>query len=215
VRLEAADRADALSAVSHLRAELGDAANASQAAADAAAAAQTVSDPSDATEVNMAVASAQARCGLGSAALQSLGAAQAAGGRIPQDKRHPEGDPSAAEYMEVIQSAADAGDFATANTIAQQVGDLHVRHDGALAIAAAQVALGKYQDAEDTVHKEGSIDSEATVCGIIAASLARTRTPTETDQWVSRLTSSSDRVAARMAVALVLIEKMKAADAAK
>jgi len=214
-KLGAVDRADALSAIARSRVRLGDNANGAVAAADAAAAAQLVTDPADAVEAMMSVAAAQARCGLGAAALQSISSAQADGGRIPQDKRHPEGDPSLMQYLDVIQAAANAGDFATANTITAQVGDLRVRHDGALEIASAEVALGQYQAAEDTVHKEGSTDSEATVCGIIAASLARTRTPADADKWVQRLGTAADRVAARMAVAQVLEDKAAAAPAEK
>jgi hypothetical protein len=205
-RLEAADRADALSAAARLRCGLGDAPGAAVMAGDAWSAARSVTDPVDVTETMMSVAAAQARCGLGPAARQSVAAAQAAAGNIPQNKRHPGGDPIPQAMVDVIEAAAEAGDFATAQALASG-GDAHLKHDAALAIAKAQVDLAQYQAAEDTVAKEGSQDSEAAVCGIIAASLARQRTPQQAEQWIQRLTDPSDRVAASLAVAQVVGEK--------
>jgi hypothetical protein len=208
--LEAADRADVLSAAARIRADLADSPGASVAVADAAAAAQTVTDPQDSTEVLMTLAAAQARCGMASAAQQSVSDAQSAASRIPQEKRHPDGDPPPQAFLDVIQAAAAANDFGTAQTIADGVTDPHLKHDAALAIAAAEVNLAQYQAAEDTVQKEGSPDAEAAVCGIIAASLARTRDPAQADQWVAKLLSPSDKVAAKLAVAQVLQDKSPA-----
>jgi hypothetical protein len=73
-----------------------------------------------------------------------------------------------------------------------------------LAIAAGEVGAGKYQAAEDAVHAEGSADAEASVCGIIAGSLARTRSPADAEKWIERLTDASDKIAARLAVAQVV-----------
>jgi tetratricopeptide (TPR) repeat protein len=205
--LAPADRADVLAASARIRADLSDAPGSAVAVADAATAAQAVTDPVDCTEVWMAVAAAQARCGMATAAQDSLGNAQLAAQRIAPEKRHPEGDPSPQAMLELIQAAAAANDFGTAQTVADGVSDPHLKHDAALAIAGAEVNLAQYQAAEDTVQKEGSPDSEAAICGIIAASLARTRNAAQADQWIDKLTNASDKVAARLAVAQVLQEK--------
>jgi trimeric autotransporter adhesin len=206
-RLESADRADALSAAARLRCRLGDTSAAAVMAGDAATAAKAVTDPDDATEALMSVAAAQARCGLGQAAQQTVAAAQAMAANIPQNKRHPDGDPTPQAMLEVIQGAVEAGDFATAQALAAATSDPHLKHDAALAIAGAEVDLAQYQAAEDTVAKEGSPDAEAAVCGIISASLARNRDPRQAEQWIGRLTDLSDKVAARLAVAQVLEQK--------
>jgi tetratricopeptide (TPR) repeat protein len=201
LRLEPADQADALAAASGMKVDLGDTAGAAVLAGDAAKAAGSIPDPSDATEVYMSVAAAQARCGLSDLARQSIEAARLAASRIPGDRQHPGGDPPKEAYFPIIQAAADAGDFTTAERIAKEVNDPHLNHDAALAIAGAEIDLGQYQAAEDAAAHEGSPDSEAAVCGMIAASLARTRTATDADAWVKRLPNTSDRIAAELAVA--------------
>jgi hypothetical protein len=206
-RLEPADRADALSAAARLRCRLGDMSGAAVMAGDAAAAAKSVTDPQDATEALMSIAAAQARCGLGQAAQQSVAAAQAMAVNIPQTARHPEGDPTPQATLEVIQAAIEDGDFGTAQALAAAATDPHLKHDAALAIAGGEVEMAQYQAAEDTVAKEGSSDSEAAVCGIISASLARTRGPGQAEQWIARISNLSDKVAARLAVAQVLEQK--------
>jgi hypothetical protein len=109
--------------------------------------------------------------------------------------------------MDVLQAALDGGDLATAQSISNMVSDDHFKHDAALAIATADVNLSQYQAAEDAVEKLNSPDAEAAVCGIISASLARTRGPEQAQQWIDRLTTPSDRIAARLAVAQVLQSK--------
>jgi len=206
-RLDVADRADALAAEARLRAELASPAAAAVNANDAAAAADSVTDPEDSEEVNMTVAAAEARCGLGAAALHSITLAQAAAARLPAGKQHPEGDPLPQAYLDVIQAAAAAGDLTTAQAVLQNLTDPRFKHDAVLAIAAAEVNLTQYQAAEDLVQKEGTTDAEAAVCGIISASLARGRGPTSAAQWIDRLNNPSDKIAARLAVAQVLQDK--------
>jgi hypothetical protein len=204
--LQPADETDALAAAARVRAELGDLPGAAELTNEAASAARDVSDPGDLTEVQMAVAAAAARCGLPDLARSAIAAAQAAAVKIPAKDRHPDGEPPLSSYIDVIQCAADAGDFTTAQSLSTQPNIPELKHDAAVAIANAEVDLAQYQAAEDIATKDGP-DAQAAVCGAIAASLARTRSPADADQWVSRLNEPSDKVAAALAVAQVEISK--------
>lgn len=195
-RLAPADRADAWSAAASLLAETGDLASAKTLAGQAAYAAQQVTDDRDVCEVQMTLASAEARCGMGDSAKQSIAAAEGAG-------RSLSGEPEPGEYLDVVHSAADANDFKTAESIAVGLADPRLRHDAVLTVAQAEVEAEQFQAAEETVRREGSPEAEAAVCGIIAGHLARTRNPDEADQWARRLTKPSDRIAADLAIANV------------
>ena len=191
-----ADRVDADSEAARIRAELGDVAGAAAIANQGAAAAILVTDPQDLADVMMSLAAAQARCGMGYAARRSIAAAETAAGNS--------GSIAAPAYLEVVQCAAEAGDYATAQAISDNLSNPIVRHDAMLAIASAEVKAAKYQAAEDAAKKEGSADAEAAVCGIIAGSIARNYSPTDAAKWIARLGNPSDRIAACLAVAQVV-----------
>ncbi|MGA2232390.1 MAG: hypothetical protein ABSH22_15965 [Tepidisphaeraceae bacterium] len=201
--LQPADEADAYSEAAQLYVDLQDPPAAASAIGRAMETARGVVDQGDLCEVMMTLAAAQARCSMGNAARSSVAQAQAAGAQVPADKRNAEGEPPPESYLTVIQAAVSVGDYATAQAIADSARDRHVTHDAALAIAQAQIGAGQYQAAEDTATREGSLDTEAAVCGMIAASLAKTRSPAIAETWVVRLTTASDKVAARLAIAQV------------
>jgi hypothetical protein len=196
IELSPADRVDADGEAARIRAELGDLNGAAVLVGQAEAAAGQVSDPQDQTEAMMSLAAAQARCGMGTAARQSIAAAEAAGAKT--------GGPTPAAYLEVVQCAAGDGDFGTAQAIADNLGNPLLRHDAVLAIAGGEVKAAKYQAAEDAARNEGSADAEAAVCGIIAGSIARNYSPADAGKWIARLSNPSDRIAACLAVAQVV-----------
>jgi tetratricopeptide (TPR) repeat protein len=200
-RLEPADRADACAAAARIRAQLGDSAGAGDLINQAIDASHSIADPADVPEVLMAIAVAQAQAGKGTDARQSVTEAQDAAARIPADKRHPEGDPPLETYMEVIHAALGAGDFETATIVAGGISDPGLKSQGLMAIAAADVDRNEYQGAEDTAAQEGTAQGQAAVCGLIAANLARTRSPADAETWTEKLPTAADKIAARLAVA--------------
>jgi len=206
-RLDPVDRAYALAAASREKSELNDKSNAAILADEAATAAQSITDPTDQSDAMMAVAAAQGRAGEGSVAMQTVGSAEAIAKNIPPEKAHPQGDPSPNSYMDVVLGMAAVADYPDAETLAVKIADPYLRHEAILRIASAEVDAAQYQGAEDTAQREGSVDVQASVCGMIAASLARTRNVNDASRWTELLQNNSDKIAARLAVASFLEEK--------
>jgi|GEM_PF-7115414 len=206
--LDTADRADDLISAAQMMFSLGDAARAQKLAGDAATAVHEVVKPADMMDLEMSLAALQAQLGQGTAARQTVSDATGIAAKLPADQRHSDGDPAPADQLNVIRGAAGTGDFATALALAAGVTDASAHHDAILAIAAAQIAAGQYQAAEDIGVHEGP-DAQAAVCGLVAASLARTRSPEQAEQWVVRLSNASDLAAANLAVGQVVMGKGK------
>ena len=97
----------------------------------------------------MSLAALEAQLGQGAAAKQSVTDAIAIAAKLPADQRRPEGDPSPADELAVIRAAAASKDFATATALVASITDPSAYHDAILAIAAAEISAGQFQQAED------------------------------------------------------------------
>ena len=214
-QLQPADQADAYAVASRLRVELGDSAGAGDLIDQAIESSHGITDAAELPEVYMAIAVAQARSGKGTEARRMVEQAQDAAAKLADNQRHPGGDPAPGTYMEVVQAALANGDFQTAQIIAGGLSDRDLKSQALMAIASADVDRNEYQAAEDTAAQEGSAQAQAAVCGMIAANLARTRTPAEAESWTERLPTPADKIAARLSVAQVVTPPPAPADAAK